>query len=441
MSERRLFRRVSLLLVTAAVLLGACATGEAPAQARGAEYHATGRGATFGTAMNNAKMQAVRQFVVDEIGEAAEERNYDLLEEVVYRTRNPNQFVYNETMETLRRENIGTFDDPEYIYELRIRVNEDAVRRALRSAGVDRESGGIAATPRPGSSAEGGSAAAASEDAAAQRSRSETNWGSANEQQRAFIRRFIESMTYMVYYDEERISAEPFLLDLAVGQANSYLTTNGYFAVNAAQVERLKEDQRLVFEEEAGREVSILQWVAQRLNADVYVELDASVSSSSEGNTHYGQANITMRMYETSTGQLLGSVPYRSQRTVSRVDRFDARSNAIQSAVYAAMPRMIDQSQALMEQTNSRGIRYEIMVQNTPDSRMVSRFRTVLRDHVAEVDTISQSPEATHFAVRHYGPLDEVEDFVYTAGEAIPGMEGLYQVIRRGKSITFDTGI
>ncbi len=411
-------------------VIAACATTETDRRSEGPAYEATGRGETFGTAMNDAKMQAVRSFVVDEIGEDAEERNYDLLEEVLYRTRNPNQFVFNETMETLRRENIGTFDDPDYLYELRIQVNADSVRSTLRANGIDRDA-------QPADQV----VSTDETDATEERVDRDPDWSGATEQQRAYIRNFVDSMTYMVYYDEDRISADSFLLDLAVGQANSYLASNGYHAVDSSQVERIKEDQRRVYEEETGRDVGMLQWVAQRLNADVYVELDASVSESTEGNTHYGQANITMRMYETSTGQLLGSVPYRSRRTVSRVDAFDAQSNAVQSAVYAAMPRMIDQSEALMEQTLSRGIRYEITIQNTPDSRVVSRFRAQLRDHVASVDTISQSPESTRLAVRHYGSLDELEDVVYQVGSVTPGMEDLYQVIRRGKAITFDTGL
>lgn len=424
------------------VILAGCATTDADTREAGPAYEATGRGTTFGTAMNDAKMQAVRSFVIDELGEDIEERNYDLLEEVLYGTRNPNQFVFNETMETFRRENVGSFENPDYVYELEIQVNAEAVRNTLRANDIDRESG-LASRDSGADDSRSADTGTRADDAAGSEERTgrDVDWGGATEEQRAFIRRFVDSMTYMVYYDEEQISADRFLLDLAVGQANSYLASNGYYAVDASQVQRIKEDQRIVYEEETGRDVGILQWVAQRLNADVYVELDASVSESTEGNTHYGQANVTMRMYETSTGQLLGSVPYRSQRTVSRVDAFDAQSNAVQSAVYAAMPRMIEQSEALMEQTLSRGVRYEITIQNTPDSRMVSQFRSQLRDRVAAVDTVNQSPDSTQLAVRHFGPLDELEDLIYGVGASTPGMEDLYQVLRRGKAVTYDTGL
>ena len=427
----RFFHRAvsrSLLLGVIALVVSACATDQPAIDRTDAVYEASGRGESFGTAMNAAKMEAVRAFITDEIGEEAERYHAATLEDVIYRTRNPNQFVHTGTMETLRRENLGTFEDPDYVYELRIAVNVDAVRRTLSANRIDDSVD--RATARPADDAD-----------RSPETTTETDWGSAGPSEREFIRRYIDSMTYMVYHDAERASTEPFLLELGVGQANSYLTSNGYYAVDARQVERLKEDQRLVYEEETGRDVSILQWVAQRLNADVYVELDATVSGSSERNTHYGQANITLRMFETSTGQLLGSVPYRSERAVSRVDEFDARANAVQSAVYAAMPRMIDQSRVLMEQNLSRGIRYEIVVQNTPDARMIGRFREMLRDRTESVETLSQSPDSTHLVVRHYGPLDEVEDIVYAAGDATPGMENIYQVIRRGKSLTFHSGL
>lgn len=410
-----------------AIVIAACATGPPAVESADAVYEASGRGESFGTAMNAAKMEAVRAFVIDEIGEESERYHAATLEDVLYLTRNPNQFVHTATMETVRRENLGTFDDPDYIYELRIAVNVDAVRRTLSANSIDGSGVGAAARPI--------------EEADRSEVTADTDWGTAGPADRDFIRRYIDSMTYMVYFDAGSASAESFLLELGVGQANSYLASNGFFAVDARQVERLKEDQRLVYEEETGRDISILQWVAQRLNADVYVELDATVSGSSERNTHYGQANISLRMFETSTGQLLGSVPYRSERSMSRVDQFDAQANAVQSAVYAAMPRMIEQSRALMEQSLSRGIRYEIVVQNTPDARMVGRFREVLRERVQSVETVSQSPDSTHLVVRHYGPLDEVEDLVYAAGDATPGMENIYQVIRRGKSLTFHSGL
>ena len=66
----------------------------------------------------------------------AEEQNRQALEETLYTTRNPNAYVYNETMETLRRENVGTIDQMDMMYDIQIRVNRPAIEQALQNSGV-----------------------------------------------------------------------------------------------------------------------------------------------------------------------------------------------------------------------------------------------------------------------------------------------------------------
>jgi hypothetical protein len=211
--------------------------------------------------------------------------------------------------------------------------------------------------------------------------------------------------------------------------------------VDTNQVEKLKEERRMVLEQETGQEAGILLWVAERLNADVYVELDARTSAESSGGDYYATANLTAQMYETSTGQLLGAVNRRSQRTFSRTSREDAVLNALQSTVYQAMPRVLDQARAQMAQFVSRGVRYELVLQSTPDARALARFRSRLRGRVEDLDTVSQTAEETVLEVRMYGGVEELEETVYDLSDTVPGFEGLYLVLKRGKSVTFNTGM
>jgi hypothetical protein len=211
--------------------------------------------------------------------------------------------------------------------------------------------------------------------------------------------------------------------------------------VDTNQVEKLKEERRMVLEQETGQEAGILLWVAERLNADVYVELDARTSAESSGGDYYATANLTAQMYETSTGQLLGAVNRRSQRTFSRTSREDAVLNALQSTVYQAMPRVLDQARAQMAQFVSRGVRYELVLQSTPDARALARFRSRLRSRVEDLDTVSQTAEETVLEVRMYGGVEELEETVYDLSDTVPGFEGLYLVLKRGKSVTFNTGM
>ncbi|TVQ98848.1 MAG: hypothetical protein EA403_13825 [Spirochaetaceae bacterium] len=197
---------------------------------------------------------------------------------------------------------------------------------------------------------------------------------------------------------------------------------------------------QLVYEEETGREVSILQWVAQRLGADVYIELDAVTSGETQAGTHFGSANVTMRMFETSTGQLLGTVNRRSQRTASRSSQEDAVLNALQSTVFQAMPLVVEQSRIQMALSVSRGVRYQVVVQNSSDSRTMSEFRRRLRSRTSDIVTVSQTADQTQYDVFFFGRADELEDLIYDVSATVPGMENLYHVLTRGKSMTFNTG-
>ncbi|MBN2552239.1 MAG: hypothetical protein JXB06_05695, partial [Spirochaetales bacterium] len=70
-------------------------------------YEGAGQDESMLTAMNKAKMDAVRKAVIDLIGVANEQANREKLGEVLYDTSNPNAFVNNDTFETLRKDKVG----------------------------------------------------------------------------------------------------------------------------------------------------------------------------------------------------------------------------------------------------------------------------------------------------------------------------------------------
>jgi hypothetical protein len=469
----KLIRILTLFLLLFTVLTG-CSSGGSSSDQRvaspGAQevFTGSGRGESLGVAIYNAKIDAIRKAVIDIAGPSAEEQNRRQLEETLYTTRNPNAYVYNETMETLRRENVGTIDQMDMVYEIQIRVNRPVIEQALRTSGVLGGGTGLASTsaereqraqdlvaeadpeeaaeppgtvgsqrPAPPTTDSGGTGSGAGTAALAPQ---EGDWEGATEEEQRFIRRYVDTMTYMVYFNEES-PADPFVMRSAVAQANSYLAGAGVVAIDAVQIEAVRRDQQLVYEQEVGREVGIIQWVAQRLNADVYIEIDAVTAGETQGGTHYGSANVTMRMFETSTGQLLGSVNRASPRTVSRASQQDAVLNALQSTVYQAMPTVIDQSRTQMARYFSRGIRYELVLQSTPDARLMSDFRRQMRRNVSDLITVSQSAEETVYEVYFFGRIDELEDQIYIVSDRVPGFEGLYLVLTRGKSLTFNTGL
>lgn len=427
-------RTTTLVLIVASLLSMGCAS--APQAGTGVDdyYVGAGRGESLGEAINAAKMDAVRKAVVDLIGAEAEAARAHELEDVLYSTRNPNAFVYNETMETLHRD--GSLIDGDLRYEIRIRVNVPAVRRTLEAHGIGADSARPAAARPSADAAERPGTEVLAEIPAPE-------YADVTPAERRFISRYVDTMTYMVYFADRAVDGMPdgeFILRSAVNQANGYLVSRGHLVVDASQVEQLKRDQELVYEEQVGRELSLLQWVARRLNADVYIELDARTSSRTSGSSHYATADVTLNMYETSTGQILGSVNRRSQESFSRTSQADAAVNALQSSVYQAMPRAVEMSERQMERMLTRGIRYELVLQRPPDARTLSRFRTAMQEEVRAIATVSQSPQEVLYEVFHVGSSDDLVDLVFVVSDRVAGLESLDLVISRGRSLTFDAG-
>ena len=254
------------------------------------------------------------------------------------------------------------------------------------------------------------------------------------------IKTYIENMTYMVYFNEES-QEDPFLMGSAVGSANRYLAEGGFEAVNLSQIEQLKKDQMRVYEEETGEDLSLIQWIARRLHADVYVEIDGRTTGETVRDKYYREASVTLTAFEASTGKLLGSAVWNSPKQLSTSSESAARQQALQVCVWKAIPKVIDQAHAYMETALRRGLQYNLIVQNTPDSRVMSALRRSLARAVEEIDVVSQSAEETVYQVFYIGTAAELSDLLYDAAATISELAGLDQVMLRGSSLTFDTGL
>ena len=433
---------ITLLTVLLMSLFVSCVSTPAAAPApagteKGAakpiEYEGSGRNSSMLTAMNLAKMDAVRKAVIDMIGVANEQANQGKLDEVLYSTKNPNAYILADTYETTRKEKVGE----DYLFECRVAVNLKAVESTLKAHGLYGEA--VSTTQETAQAASDSkeqteSAASVIDEVS---SPGDVELSAA---EKKFIARYVSNMTYMVYFNEET-AEDPFSMKAAIGMANEYLLSNAMETVDLAQVEKLKKDQIMVYEEETGESISILQWIAQKLNADVYLEIDGITSGESAGGKYYGQANITLKAYEASTGRLLGSQPWNSPKTISTASEEAARINALQTSVYKAMPIVISQSKAFMAKALGNGIKYEVIIQNTPDSRLMSSFRRKLKRKVKGVETVNQSPEETKYYIYILGSIEDLVDEIYDVAETIPGLEGMDQLFLRGKSVTFDSGL
>ncbi len=397
-------------------------------------YEGMGRDASMLKAMNMTKMDAVRKAVIDIIGVANEQANREKLEEVLYNTQNPNAFVNNDSFETLRKDKIGE----EFVFEARVAVKMKAVESTLKAHGLYGEA--LSAEDKTGEAAAASAAATKEGAEAVEEVAAEAGGEELTAEEKKIIARYVNNMTYMVFFNEEA-TEEPFYMKAAVGIANEYLTSNAIEAIDFDQVEKLKKDQQMLYEEETGESISMIQWIAQKLNADVYVEIDGRTTGETSGDKYYGQANITLKGFEASTGRLLGSQPWNSPKTFSTSSEQAARINALQTSVYKSMPIVIDQAKAYMAKALRSGIKYDLIIQNTLDPRVMSDFYRKMRRKAKDISTISQTSEETRYNVYLIGSIEDVVDMVYDVADTVAGLEGMYQVVLRGKSVTFNTGM
>jgi len=265
--------------------------------------------------------------------------------------------------------------------------------------------------------------------------------GKLTAEEEAFLQSYLSRLNYMVYYDEGS-QIDPALAKRAVSMANRYLIEKmGLAVIDFDQIEKNKKDQQAAYQSETGGSIDLIQYLAQKFNADVYVELSFTVASETRDSRYYATASGSMKIFDVSTATLLGSIVLASGGAAMSPNSADAAAtNAITAPIWQAMPRLVDQSKELIKNSLGRGIRYEVVLQKTPDSRAVSQLRRALARKVREVEQVAYSPSATKLYVYTFQPGDKVEDALYDAAGAA-GMPDLNLVYSRGKSYTFDTGL
>ena len=260
------------------------------------------------------------------------------------------------------------------------------------------------------------------------------------EKEKQYFESYLKRLKYMVVVKKDA-ALDDFQTRSVITKGNEYLLRQGFDVVNYDQLLKNLEDQKGAYEAEAGQSMSLVQYIAQKLGADVYVELDAVPRSWTEGARHFGEANFTANMYDPSTAELLASVTFRTDRSLSNSSPQDALLNALVSGTAQFMPRVVRDSTALLRTRYSNGIRFQLIIQKTPDSRAVALFRRNLRPRVREIQAGPSAADQTLMDVYLFGSLGDLEDSCYSAFEKTPGMENAYWVYTRGKTITFNTGI
>jgi hypothetical protein len=446
-------KRIALLFMISAAFLAAIScvsqspstrttsasnnTSTAPSFPDEKEYQGGGSSPSLLEAMQLAKAEAVKQGIVDIIGSTSEKANKAKLDEVIYSSKNVGG--YATIKGTAKKDKSGD----NYIYEATFVVKLKAIESTLKAHGII-EGGKQKTDAQAVVEKEKEADAVAEKDA--EPLTDKDVYASLSKDEEAFIKKYVDKMSFLVYQVENTSEDEKYLKG-GITLANDYLISVGKKTFDIAQVEKLKEDQALVHEETTGESLSLTQWIAQKLNADVYIELDAkSMGRTESGSKYYGTANVLMKAYESSTGDLVGSVGYNvlsSKAAFSKVSEDDARLQAVQSAVYVnVMPEIFKQINSnMVDSLKKHGIRYEVILQNPPGDRVMTKLWSKLKSKIRSYDSVSQSKAESKFSVYYIGSIDDLKAAFYDAVEAVPELESLEAVMSRGKSITFNSGL
>ncbi len=263
---------------------------------------------------------------------------------------------------------------------------------------------------------------------------------------REFIEQYIDNLLYMVYIDE-RIqvpAGDEFLYRRAIAAANDYLARKKMGAVVLDQIENLRRDHTALVEEVQGENMSLVQWLAQKLNADVYIVIDVRAPAEKRGRQYFAQASLNLKVMEAATGVLLGSQSYNQLDRSVGSNAETARGNAVQICVSRIMNDVIGIARSTMRKAVEKGIRYELVLLGAQDAEamldFVEKLKTVNEDVTAVESSYRSDSEAKYIAF-YFGPPATFERLVYSIAETIPGLEGMKLVSQRGKSFTFTTGM
>jgi len=256
-----------------------------------------------------------------------------------------------------------------------------------------------------------------------------------------FFQNYINRLSYLVYYNENS-GLDAQLAKAAVSQANRYLIEKeGLSVIDFDQIQKNKKDQISAYQSETGGSIDIITYIAQKLNADIYLEIDAKTSFGGGPGAWTGSAQGSIKIFDASTAALLGSISFLSPQTFSPVSADAAMMNAISGIIWQSMPKVTEQAKHLMStMTASRGVRYELILQNTPDAIAISQFERNLAKKVREVERLSYAPGETRFAIYAFMPASKIQDAIYDAA-SMSGFPNCYLLYMRGRSYTFNTGI
>jgi len=251
------------------------------------------------------------------------------------------------------------------------------------------------------------------------------------------INEAIDNLTYLVYFEPKDRKIGDEYARLCVNRVNNYLANKGYEYIDPDRINEIKDEYLKIYRETQGS-VSVVQLIAQALNADVYIVVDGDVEFlGNEGGVYFASASINLKVFESATGRGLGTETGYSGKLGLPSGKDAAMRKCVEVAVEKSIAPVINLSREYMLKAFEKGIRYEVVIQGINNYRLLKSFVEALRNtkNFRNLKEVSASPGQAKYYVYYMGKKNELIDNVLSNLQGEEGFENVNVLVSRGNAI------
>ena len=251
------------------------------------------------------------------------------------------------------------------------------------------------------------------------------------------INEAIDNLTYLVYFEPEDRKIGDEYARLCVNRVNNYLANKGYEYIDLDRINEIKDEYLKIYKETQGS-VSVVQLIAQALNADIYIVVDGDAEYlGKEGGVYFASASISLKAFESATGRGLGTETGYSGKLGLPSGKEAAMRKCVEVAVEKAIEPVINLSREYMLKAFEKGIRYEVVVQGVSDYRLLRSFVEAVQNtkNFRSIKEVSVAPGQAKYYVYYMGRKNELIDEILNFLQEEEGFENLNVLMSRGNAI------
>jgi hypothetical protein len=393
-----------LFIPVAALLLYGCATTRPRVEEREAAVETTqngvGKARRFEDALAIAFRDALRKVVLESVGPEREAQNSERIKTYIYDITETYIVRYEVTDKV--KSGIDTIVYATVVFD------RDKVEESVRTLGVE----------------------------VAERKEKPDYTGSPYE---PLILDAVDNLTYLVYFEPEKRRIRDEYARLCVNRVNNYLAELEYEYIDLERINEIKQDYLTLYEETEGA-VSVIQLIAQALNADVYIVVDGIVEGEGEkGDMYFASASIDLKAFESATGRGLGTETGYSGRLGLASGMDAAKRKGVEVAVEKAAEPTIELARNYMYKAFEKGIRYEVVVQGTSDYTMARTFSDAMKNTSSfrSLNEVSSASGQAKYYVYYMGKKSRLIDEILDNLQDEEGFENLNVLVSRGNAVIF----